>query len=61
MFILLVTKFKDALHPSATVLSNRTIELGPRNPKLGCLVVRSKDLVFRPDPEQKLEHPVFKT
>ena len=57
--ILLKSKFKNALYLCKIGLSNRTIELGPRNSQLDCLAIRSKDLFFRPDPEQKLEHPIF--
>ena len=57
--ILLKAKFKNALHLCKTVLSNRTIELGPRNLKLDCLVVGSKELFFRPDLKAKLEHSIF--
>ena len=59
--ILLKAKFKNALYLCKTVLSNKAIELGPRNSQLDCLGIRSKDLFFRPDPEQKLEHPIFNT
>ena len=59
--ILLKAKFKNALHLCKIGLSNGTIELGPRNSQLDCLVVRSKDLVFRPDPEERLEYFIFKT
>ena len=54
-------KFTDALHLRKTGLSNRTIGLGPRNLKLDCLVIRSKDFFFRPDPEHRLGHSIFKT
>ena len=57
--ILLKAKFKNALHLCKIGLSNGTIELGPRNSQLDCLVVRSKELFFRPDLKAKLEHSIF--
>ena len=59
VFILLKAKFKNALYLCKIGLSNRTIELGPRNSQLDCLVVRSKELFFRPDLKAKLGHSIF--
>ncbi len=58
--ILLKAKFKNALYLCKIGLSNGTIELGPRNSQLDCLVIRSKELFFRPDLNEKLEHSIFK-
>ena len=57
--ILLNSKFRNALQLCKTVLPNRTIELGPRNSQLDCLMIRSKELFFRPDLKAKLEHSIF--
>jgi len=58
--ILLNSKFRNALQLCKTVLPNRIIELGPRNSQLDCLMIRSKELFFRPDLKKKLEYSLFK-